>query len=189
MQNILLAIFIIFLSCNNRNQKAGITHQIKKSNLPIKFEVASSNYQQRDSSYVYFYIPQVFDLSNNYENSIYIEDAYFSISGANIVDGVTLNYEKSSLKSSISGFNMLEKETKKLKIHTRFKRIISKTELEELKNIFGKDFKKRVIYDLEITSSIRKFLDTKIPNKGFTHFTLYNKKTKKRFFYNVPFDF
>ncbi|WP_438711843.1 hypothetical protein ACSTS3_04640 [Aquimarina muelleri] len=189
IQTILLVIFITFTSCSHTAQEEKITHKISTTELPFKFEVISFNYQDRDSSYVHFYVPQEFSISNNHRNYIFLEDIYFSEKGGNIIDAITLNYKNGGFKTTMGNLKLDKKETRDFKIYTRFKRIISQKEIEELQIIFNQNFVEKNIYDKAFTSNLKEFLYNKIPIKGHTHFSLFNKKIKKRFFYNIPFEF
>lgn len=76
-----------------------------------------------------------------------------------------------------------------LEIYTRFKIVISSKEVAELETIFNKRFEEKKTYQTPFNNDLLKFLNKKIPIKGYTRFRLYNPNTKKDFFHNVPFDF
>ncbi len=182
-------IFIASVSCKNIAQEGQIAHQILESKLPFKFELWFKNYQQKDSSLVYFYVPREFTLKNQFQNKISVQQSYWSDKGGNTVKGLNLFYRNEKLKSIKYPFKLESGETRKFKIYTRFEKVISFKDLELLEEIFDSHFEEKKKYQIPFNQYIRSLLNKQLPQKGYTRFRFYNNKTDKDFFHNVPFDY
>ncbi|WP_438711845.1 hypothetical protein ACSTS3_04645 [Aquimarina muelleri] len=189
IQTILLVIFITFISCSHTAQEEKITHKISTTELPFKFELWFKNYQKRDSSLVYFYIPREISLSNNFRNKVSIQQSYWSKEEGSIVEGKNFYIKDSIFNFTGYPIKLKKGENIDFKMYTRFEKIISYEEVKSLERIFNKNFEEKETYKTSFSPALKTFLNSKIPIKGYTRFSMYNTKTKKKFFYNIPFEF
>ncbi len=185
----LLIISFNFISCKNQAQEEKIKHQVFETKLPTKFEVVFFNAYESDSAYVHLFLPQKFNLISSFNNPISLQHTYWSERGGNVSKAANFFLKNDKFSSGPNNIKIFENETLELELYTRFKKIISNSELKELEVFFNTKFEKGKIYDKEMTSSFIRFLNKKIPHKGFIRFTLYNDETKKHFFHNVPLNF
>ncbi len=188
-QTLLLFLSIVFTSCKNVAQEEGVKHKTHNTELPFKFDLRFKNYKEKDSSYVFFYIPREFTIKNNFGYDLSIRDSYWSDRGGNTVKGNNIYYDKGKFQFIDYPIKLEKRASLDFKIYTRLKKVLSYEEVEFLEQIFNVNFEEKKTYQTEFTPELKKFLITKIPLKGFTRFRLYNSKTKKNIFHNVPFDF
>ncbi len=184
----LVLVLALFSSCKNNAQKEQIIHQVKSTDLPFQFEINNA-YEERDSSYVYLYIPQELKLENGFNNTIKIQRVYWSDKGGNTSKANVLSYANNTLQSMPYPIEIRSNDDTELKTYTRFKMVISNEEVEQLEVIFEQHFGERIKYEVGFTEKLRGFLNNKLPLKGYLRFVLYNSETKKRFNHNVPFEF